>query len=146
MGYVLWVVLCFTLTLIVGDTTVKGFADFVQRRINPNVPYVEAIPGGIVGAFERALAFTLFFLSVEGTLAILGAWIGAKLAANWQRRTLPDNDRYSRWIRGQTFKALMAGVLSLGVGAAGGSAARCALPSENPSAFCSFVDRELIAN
>ena len=53
------------LTLIVGDVTVKGFVDFAPQRSNPPWTYVEAVPGSIIGTFERVLAFVLVFFSVE---------------------------------------------------------------------------------
>jgi hypothetical protein len=88
------------------------------------------------------MAFLLFLFAVEGAGTILGAWIVAKLAANWQRRELPKGEgEESRLIRARTFRGLMTGILSLGIGMAGGSLARCYLPlneKESPS-YCAFV-------
>ena len=91
------------------------------------------------------MTFVLFLFAVEDAGTVLIAWMAAKLAANWQRRELTDNERKSLWIRAQTFVALMAGVLSLAIGVLGGSIAHCALPtSEKPNAWCEYVDRHLI--
>ena len=134
--------LCFVaaslaLTLLVGHVAVKGFVAFVRKLSNLTELYPEAVPAWIVGTFERTMTFVLFLFAVEDAGTVLIAWMAAKLAANWQRRELTDNERKSLWIWAQTFVALMAGVLSLAIGVLGGSIAHCALPtSEKPNAWC----------
>ncbi len=88
------------------------------------------------GLFERTLAFVVALADVDGAYAVLIAWMAAKLALNWQRPAAPEADKpvndkkrptndEERRIYG--FSALMAGVLSLGIGVIGGIIARCGL-------------------
>jgi hypothetical protein len=83
------------------------------------------VPAWLTGTFERALAFALFYRGVSEAYTILGLWIGAKLAANWQRRSIEglsaENDRE---IRVQTLIAIIAGTLSVAIGAGAGHLAR----------------------
>jgi hypothetical protein len=140
-----FVVASLALTLLLGHFAVKWFVALVRKLSNLTERYPEAVPAWIVGMFERAMTFVLFLFAVEDAGTVLIAWMAAKLAANWQRRELTNNERKSLWIRAQTFVALMAGVLSLAIGVLGGSIAHCALPtSENPNAWCKYVDRHLI--
>jgi hypothetical protein len=83
------------------------------------------VPPWITGTFERLLAYSLFYLDVKDAFTILTAWIVAKLASNWQRRSvdgLPAEKE--RAIRVQSLIALMAGTLSVTIGAAAGALAR----------------------
>jgi len=50
-------------------------------------------PAWIIGTFERALAFGLFYRGVREAYMILGGWIGAKLAVNWQRRSIAGSQK-----------------------------------------------------
>ena len=83
----------------------------------------DGVPGWIVGAFERLLAFTLFALQLEDGYTILIAWMAAKLASNRQRRPWPKGVEDARQLRARTFIALMAGTLSLAFGILGGTIA-----------------------
>jgi small-conductance mechanosensitive channel len=84
-----------------------------------------AVPPLLTGMFERLLAFTLFYLGNDNAFAVLGLWIGAKLAANWQRRSIEGLvAEKGRAVRVYTLIALMAGILSVGIGAVAGSLAR----------------------
>jgi hypothetical protein len=90
------------------------------------------VPVPIVGTFERLLAFFLVFLNVEGTYAILIAWMAAKLAFNWRRRPLSSSSddlevEADREIRAGTLVALMGGIVSLTFGILGGVVARWGL-------------------
>lgn len=91
------------------------------------------LPGWIIGTAERLMAFLIIASGFEvrdaGTIFL--AWIGAKLAANWQRRDADKVDEeQSRIIRGRTLIALMASALSLGVAVLSGALTRyCACVS-----------------
>jgi ABC-type Fe3+ transport system permease subunit len=74
------------------------------------------LPAGIVGCFERILAFVLVLFDVPSAGTLLAAWIGAKLAANWQRYPSNETNEFGREYRVQTFVALIAGVVSVGLG------------------------------
>jgi hypothetical protein len=80
------------------------------------------VPPWLTGSFERVLAFGLLYFSVPDAGAILAGWIAAKLASNWQRRVLAP--KRQREIRVHTLIALMAGTLSVSIGAAAGYIAR----------------------
>ena len=85
------------------------------------------VPVPIVGTFERLLAFFLVFLNVEGTYAILIAWMAAKLAFNWRPLSSSSDDlevEADREIRAGTLVALMGGIVSLTFGILGGVVAR----------------------
>ena len=80
-----------------------------------------------MGTFERVLGFGLVYFHVDAAPTLLALWIGAKFAANWQRREVTLNDT-EREIRVQTFVALMTGMLSVTIGAAAGEIARQLIP------------------
>ena len=66
---------------------VAGFQRWLRRQSDvPETPQQQGVPPWIVGAFERLLAFGVVYFYVEAAPTILALWIGAKLAANWQRR------------------------------------------------------------
>ena len=93
------------------------------------------VPVPIVGTFERLLAFFLACLNVEGTYAILIAWMAAKLAFTWQPRPLSGSSdeldelkvEADRENRAGTLVALMGGIVSLTFGILGGVVARWGL-------------------
>ena len=82
----------------------------------------EGVPVWITGNFERLLAFFLVLLHVEGAFTLIALWLGAKLAASWHRlATEPYGDaekrEYNRQIRAGTLCALIAGIVSVLIGA-----------------------------
>jgi hypothetical protein len=77
------------------------------RKLPPSVP------PWIIGAFERLVAFALVYFHVKDAPTILALWIGAKLAANWQRRDAGDKTEEARQLRARTFIALMVGTVSV---------------------------------
>jgi hypothetical protein len=84
----------------------------------------------ITGYFERALFFTLAFIGLgSGALATVAVgWIAGKLAANWQRRPMTEDDEEgNRQIRANTLIALMGGVLSVMLAILAGKLVWCAL-------------------
>jgi hypothetical protein len=118
-------VLLFTLGLAVAlfaHFPVKWFLDWVRRKSEVDPPTGKRVPNWITGTFERLLAFVLVIAvsQIEQVTLILLAWLGAKLAANWQRAP------YDELARVYTISALMAGTLSVGLGVLGGVIARCA--------------------
>ena len=77
----------------------------------------------ITGTFERLLAFILVLsISFDKAVTALGIWLGLKLAANWQ--AMPKDEKTSREVRVGTLTALMAGVVSVGLGVIAGLIAR----------------------
>jgi hypothetical protein len=97
--------------------SIRGESGVVDPPTGPRVPPL------ITGTFERLLAFllVLFISDVEQVALLLIAWMGAKLASNWQRHPF-DNT-----VRVYTVSALMAGTISLSFGVAGGLMARSVL-------------------
>jgi hypothetical protein len=91
----------------------RGAAEFEDPRKKPGVDPL------ITGSFERLLAFTLVAICVETGDAVtaLGIWLGLKLAVNWQIIGAHSDDRN---VRVGALTALMAGVLSVAMGAFGG--------------------------
>jgi hypothetical protein len=84
----------------------------------------------ITGYFERALFFTLAFIGLgSGALATVAVgWLGGKLAANWPRRPMKDDDdEANRQIRANTLIALMGGVCSVVLAILAGKLVWCAL-------------------
>jgi hypothetical protein len=74
------------------------------------------VPVFIVGSFERLLAFVLVLFDILGAGTLLAAWIAAKLAASWQRYPVNEANEYGREYRAGTLIALMAGIVSVGLG------------------------------
>jgi hypothetical protein len=95
-------------------------------RLASNIPAERedkdvGVPPFIGGTFERLLAFSLALFAVQHALTLLAFWLGAKLAASWQR--FPE----SREVRVGTFIALMAGVVSVAIGYFAGALVRHAI-------------------
>ena len=101
---------------------VTSSADWVRKA--SDLPITEKtykhVPSWILGDFERLLAFGLVAFAVPQAGTALIAWLAAKLAANWRRRDAGDDSDEAAIIRANTFIALMAGVLSVILGAVGG--------------------------
>ena len=79
------------LVALIGNIPVYLF--WVFARVSSHLPWRRdrkevGVPAWLTGTFERALAFALFYRGVSEAYTILGLWIGAKLAANWQRRSI----------------------------------------------------------
>jgi hypothetical protein len=113
--------------LPLGHVVVKWFLDTVRKISDvPTDRPGAGVPNWIVGLFERTFAFGVVFTNVEGVYAVLGAWMAAKLALNWQRPSYNKDDPNAEWqVRVYGISALMAGTLSLSLGAIGGAIARC---------------------
>jgi hypothetical protein len=83
---------------LIANVPVVGFIWFVRwlsglrRKRNPKDV---GVPPLIVGTFERVLAYTIFFIGVQEAYTLLIAWIVAKLASNWQRRSLDKSPQSS---------------------------------------------------
>jgi hypothetical protein len=111
-----------------GHVLVEWFLTWVRKK--SGVPFKasgDQVPNWITGAFERLLAFVLVVTVSEfqQVALILLAWMGAKLAANWQRQPFRgDGSAADQRLRIYTISALMAGTLSLAIGIAGGEIAR----------------------
>jgi hypothetical protein len=104
----------------VGHIIVDEFLNRLRRASEFDDPREQ--PGValfVTGCFERLLAFILFAICIETGSAVtaLGIWVGLKLATNWQILGEHSDDRN---VRVGAFTALMAGVLSVGLGAFGG--------------------------
>ena len=82
------------------------------------------MPPFFTGMFERVLAYAVFFLGVPEAYTILGAWIVVKLASNWQRLSMENDEVRNQTIITQSLIALMAGTLSVAIGAIAGALAR----------------------
>jgi hypothetical protein len=100
-----------------------------KSRIEQRTAKEEGVPVWITGNFERLLAFFLVFFHVEGAFTLLALWLGAKLAASWHRLPPEPYERtegadkkreYNRQIRAGTLCALIAGILSVLIGAFAG--------------------------
>jgi len=111
-----------------------------KSRIEPRKVSEEGVPVWITGHFERLLAFLLVVLHVEGAYTLIALWLGAKLAASWQRipTEIQKGDEWksrehSRQVRAGTLCALIAGIVSILIGVAAGLVVRvvcqcCTLP------------------
>jgi hypothetical protein len=91
------------------------------------------VPPSIVGSFERLMAFGLTVFDFDFAATLLIAWIGAKLAASWQRFPVND-DESGRRVRAGTMVALIAGIVSVAFAAGMGVLARDAICRQS-SAF-----------
>lgn len=116
------------------DWPVKLFYDWARKLTDlPHRDYSNptiAVERRFTGTFERLLAFGLVLMlqDTESIAVILAAWLGAKLAANWERRSLVDlSQEEARDVRGSTLVALMTGIVSVGFGLLAGVIARCGL-------------------
>jgi hypothetical protein len=69
------------------------------------------------------MAYGLVLFCVPDAYTILAAWIGAKLAASWQRLPVETYED-GRRVRAGTLVALMAGIVSVALGALAALAVR----------------------
>ena len=110
-----------------------------KSRIDARTAKEEGVPVWITGNFERLLAFLLVLFHVEGAFTLLALWLGAKLAASWHRlptETEGDDEKgreHNRQVRSGTLCALIAGIVSVLIGASAGLVVRsvcqcCLLP------------------
>jgi len=104
-----------------------------KSQVKERTAKEEGVPVLITGNFERLLAFFLVIFHVEGAYALLALWLGAKLAASWHRLptepygdTKDDDEKreYGRQIRAGTLCALIAGIVSVLIGALAGLVVR----------------------
>jgi hypothetical protein len=104
-----------------------------KSHIKERTAKEEGVPVWITGNFERLLAFFLVLFHVEGAYTLLALWLGAKLATSWHRLptepygdTEDDYERreYRRQIRAGTLCALIAGIVSVLIGAFAGLVVR----------------------
>ena len=97
----------------------RRISNLPQRR-----PQDRGVPQWVTGNFERLMAFALVVLGVGEAYTILGIWLGAKLAANWQRLPSEANET-GRQARAGTLIALIVGIVSVTVGVLVGHAFLC---------------------
>jgi hypothetical protein len=65
----------------------------VKSRLPAQRPEEETgLPASIMGAFERILAAVVVAANVPNAYALIAAWLGAKLAASWQRLPVDKDD------------------------------------------------------
>ena len=111
---------------LLGHLPVEWFVHWLRHKsdLPPREPRKLALPVAIIGTFERLLAFFFVYLNVEGTYAILIAWMAAKLALTWHRPIGDSNDERvvegDQEIRAGILVALMGGIVSLTFGVLGG--------------------------
>lgn len=94
----------------VGWLVTDLFFRFVSRVWKiPHVPTdgLQRLPGWLTGVTERTFFFTLVGFGVSGTAPAMIAWIGIKMAANWNLY-LDDRRRLA-----YRFRALLCGLVSL---------------------------------
>jgi hypothetical protein len=106
------------------NAPMRLFVEKLRKESGVTLELPPSVPPWIVGTSERLLSFALFYFCVENRVTILALWIGAKLAANWQRRGGSQDTEPARQIRARTFIALMGGTVSVAIGAAAGAIAR----------------------
>jgi hypothetical protein len=119
---ILWGVLAVLAAYLPMDMLVAWLR--VQGRIKGTRPSEErALPVWIVGSFERLSAFALGLFGVSTAPVILGAWLGAKLAASWGRYPdsadapdLPDRMELNRQVRVGHLVAVIGGIVSVAIG------------------------------
>jgi hypothetical protein len=112
------------------DPPMQEFVDWLRNKSGVTKPGCPRVPPWVTGIFERYLAFIVVAFNVENAGTILLAWMAAKLAANWQRQVMIEgSELYNRTMVTYTMIALIAGTLSLLLGALGGLIARCAYRS-----------------
>ena len=105
-----------SVSCILGHFVVKLFLNWLSdqldlprdRNPNPNEPSVQTNPV-ITGVFERIFFTIVVAADIPAYLPSMMAWLGLKLAANWQSREIAkDRDRTN-----YKFSALLAGFLSM---------------------------------
>jgi hypothetical protein len=75
------------------------------------------VPVWITGTFERLGAFGLGLFDANDAGLILAAWLGAKLAASWQRYPADEKDmEQNRKVRAGHLVALIVGTASVAFG------------------------------
>jgi hypothetical protein len=81
-----------------------------KSRIKTRTVAEEGVPVWITGNFERLLAFLVVVFHVEGAYTLIALWLGAKLAASWQR--IPTEiHKGDEWKRREHARQVRAGTL-----------------------------------
>jgi len=95
-------------SLILGGLVTPLFLYVLRRSIglSYNPRSTPEVPGWLTGSMERFFFTIMVAFDVSGTSTAMIAWIGIKLATNWNRM-LDIN------LHGYAFSALLAGLLSM---------------------------------
>lgn len=117
-----------TTAVIVGHFAASGFHWLVKRHIGlgtkPN-PHIPRIPPKLTGIIERLIFFVILVAAPQDLATVAGlmiAWLGLKVAANWQRYDPKDVPAAGT----HTLLALLTGVVSLAFAGLGAYVAICA--------------------
>jgi hypothetical protein len=117
-----------------GDSLVECFKGWLHRtsgldKFKEEEEREIQVPPWLTGVFERYMTVALVVVGLDSASlgAVVLAWMGAKLAANWQRRVATDSTLDDEKVRARTIVALMTGVLSLGIGIIAGALTRYSL-------------------
>lgn len=104
----------FLLSLGFGQLVILRMADWLDRQLDVEPIGNPILDPWIVGTAERFFFTAGFALSPAAAFPTAGAWIAAKMAANWMARDPTDR------VRGHRIKALVINLASMSFALVGG--------------------------
>lgn len=118
------------ISLVIGHGVIQPLHCWLHDRIGIPKSKKRAVPPALTGLVERAVFFLLVASNMPGTTVSMIAWIGIKMAANWNRpvSTPLDAEVEARRARGAIAAAVL-GLLGMGFALIGGLICRGAANS-----------------
>jgi hypothetical protein len=121
----------FLLGLIVSLAIGHGVLKWLHRWLHDRIGIEDQdhpVPPWLTGLVERFVFFLLVAFDMPATPVTMMAWLGIKMAANWNRSdsTPPDEEAETKRAQGATAAAVL-GLLSMGFALMGGLLFRYAM-------------------
>ena len=116
------------ISLVIGHGAIQPLHSWLHDRIGITRSKGQGVPPWFTGLAERSVFFLLVASDMPGTTVSMMAWIGIKMAANWNRPGLspPDAEAEARRARGAIAAAVL-GLIGMGFALAGGLICRGAV-------------------
>jgi hypothetical protein len=111
-----WLLAGYAVSLGGGGLLLPLLSAWLDKKLDLDLEYRDeaALRPWIVGLAERFFFTTGFAVSPGAAFGLAGAWIVAKMAANWM-----DRDA-TRWVRGHRMRALVLNLTSMSLALLGG--------------------------
>ncbi len=117
------------ISLAIGHGVIQLLHRWLHDRIGIPRSQGRAVPPWFTGLAERSVFFLLVASDLPGTTVSMMAWIGIKMAANWNRPAAAPIDAEDEALRARGgIAAAVLGLIGMGFALAGGLICRGAVP------------------
>jgi hypothetical protein len=113
-------ILGLTVSVGLGALVTEYFLSRLRSRTRTKSYGVVGVPAGLTGVIERAFFTVVVAFDISGTATAMMAWIGVKMAANWNATEQRDP--------AGAFTAVLAGLISMLFALVGGLICRAPQP------------------